>query len=198
MIASPCSIAWALVCVFWSGVQLVAAAPTSIPISETASSPLSTSTSDPNYTPNPNPYGNYSDDNSSPITTIVIVCAVGGMALAVGCWIGYKRFRRNPQMPTIVMGPNTSPTMVFAPGGSGGEMPPVTAIPSLRYNAPPMSKPVMPCGDVITPPPPAYDVATGGRPGLRDSTSSSVLMASRPGKERSDSRWKDLLSPGRE
>lgn len=196
MPVSPCSIAWVLVYAFWSGVS---AAP--VPIPETASDTASTSTptANPDSTPNPSPYGFNTDGNSSPVTTIAIICAVGGIAILAAGWIFYKRTRPQSQLPTIVIGPNSSPTMVFAPNASGEMMPPVTAIPSLRYNAPPMCEPIKPCVDVITPPPPAYDVATGGRPGLRDSTSSSVLMASRPGKERSDSRWKDLLSsPGRE
>jgi hypothetical protein len=164
-------------------------------------SPSSTTTP---RTPNSNPYpygADPSNDSSSPMTTIIIVCVVGSLALLGGAWGVHScmRKRKDPSPATIAAGTSAAPagtTLVYIPG----ETPAMAAMPSLCYNSPPIpAHPSMETTEVgpgvIIPPPPAYDVATGGR--VVDYEGAEVPC--KPMRERTDSQWKGLLvSQGRD
>ncbi|KAB5592276.1 hypothetical protein CTheo_4263 [Ceratobasidium theobromae] len=114
---------------------------------------------------------------------IIIVSIVGSMAFVGALWglYSYMSGRRNRQpAPTTDVTTSERTTMVYIPGEQPGV---VAAIPSLRYDAPPVAaqsdiapEPV----SVIMPPPPAYDVAT------------AAPLPDRPKPERAESRWKEL------
>ncbi|CAE6454212.1 unnamed protein product [Rhizoctonia solani] len=197
MVLRPDVIAWVLVWAFWLAPGYVVSAPVTTSISET---PLtSTSTRGPSPTSNPFPYDNSNAANSDPSTTIIIVCVVGSLALLGAAWGTYSCLvsKRKPPTPTIVGsgGTNAEPTtMIYIPG----EQPAMTAIPALRYDAPPaptqINNEALEVGPgVVLPPPPAYDVATAGQPLSQVSGSTPSLK-----RERTESMWKDLLvSQGR-
>ncbi|CAE6419995.1 unnamed protein product [Rhizoctonia solani] len=200
MVLRPDVIAWVIVWVFWVAPGFVVSAP--VTTSTPDSSVTSTSTPRSNPTTNPFPYsGNNDPANSSPSTTIIIVCVVGSLALLGGAWGVYScvSAKRKPPTPTIVGsgGTNAEPTtMIYIPG----EEPAVTAVPALRYNAPQahsVDNEALEVGPgVILPPPPAYDVATAGGPLFQ--TGESALSPPALKRERTESMWKDLLvSQGR-
>ncbi|QRV82893.1 hypothetical protein RhiJN_10909 [Ceratobasidium sp. AG-Ba] len=181
----------------------VIAAPTSsgtISDSATQTAPTRDPTSSPR---SPGPYGvDPSNDNSSPMTTIIIVCVVGSLALIGGGWGAYSCMVSRRKAKPVFTTPNANPnehttTMICIPG----EPYPTTAMPALRYNSPyAPTHPNLEAAEVgpgvIIPPPPSYDVATGGRV---PESSLGTSEPCRPVRSTSDSRWKDLLiSQGRD
>lgn len=125
---------------------------------------------------------------------------VGGLAFLGAAWGLYCCLvaRKQPKIATVAGGRFGEPTtMIYIPG----ENPPMAALPSLRYNAPPAvhqpSSPMEVGPGAILPPPPAYDVATAGRP--LSTMEDDAPLPDRPKRERTESMWKDLLvSQGRD